>query len=424
MSLGLILISKVVREKDISILTSINTKLLWEEELKVFEPIRDYFNRYRVIPDEEFLRTEYRIVLAQEAICTQPCEYYVEKLRDRFARDAIATLLERKDTLLTKSCSDMADLIFGVYSELTTLSDKNYYSDMAENLAKAERRIYENRDGVSMGVPMGFGEVDTMLLGLRKTDLVTLSAPSGEGKSWMILHCLLTAQNAGYKTMYINMEMDDDESSDRMLAMLTQINADYIMTGEINPRGLEAIREAVQKAKEKPAMIFVDGNLSYSINDLLAAIHFYKPDVIFIDGVYLMNDGTTGWNGSIYEKQKAVIEKLKQANKKYKIPIMMSTQNVSAKMQRKEASKANISGGADIINASSVVIEVRTYESDNDFYEMTIVKVRRNAPEEKRKWLMRRDMSIHKFEFAGFITEGGNLSNSFTYEDIDLKELM
>jgi hypothetical protein len=137
-----------------------------------------------------------------------------------------------------------------------------------------------------------------------------------------------------------------------------------------------------------------------------------------------MNDGTTGWNGSMYEKQKAVIEKLKQANKKYKIPIMMSTQNVSAKAQKKEASKANISGGADIINASSVVIEIRAYESDNNFYEMTIVKVRRNAPEEKRKWLMRRDMSIHKFEFAGFITEGGNLSNSFTYEDIDLKELM
>jgi hypothetical protein len=102
----------------------------------------------------------------------------------------------------------------------------------------------------------------------------------------------------------------------------------------------------------------------------------------------------------------------------------MSTQNVSAKAQKKEASKANISGGADIINASSVVIEIRAYESDNNFYEMTLVKVRRNAPEEKRKWLMRRDMSIHKFEFAGFITEGGNLSNSFTYEDIDLKELM
>jgi KaiC/GvpD/RAD55 family RecA-like ATPase len=424
LSLGLILISKVVREKDIAMLTSINTKLLWEEELKVFEPIRDYFNRYRVIPDEEFLRTEYRIVLAQEAICTQPTDYYIEKLRDRFARDAIANLLERKDTLLTKSCSDMADLIFGVYSELTTLSDKNYYSNMADNLAKSEHRIYENMHGGAKGIPLGFGEVDEMLLGLRKTDLFTLSAPSGEGKSWMILHCLLTAQNAGYKTMYINMEMDDDESSDRMLAMLTHINADYIMTGEINPKGLAAIKEAVEKAREKPAMIFVDGNLSYSVNDLLAAIYFYKPDVIFIDGVYLMNDGTQSWNGSMYEKQREVINKLKQVNKKYKIPIVMSTQNVSAKAQKKEASKANISGGADIINASSVVVEVRTYESDPNFYEMTIVKVRRNAPEEKRKWLMRKDMNIHKFDFAGFITDNGNMVNRFIHEEINLEELM
>jgi hypothetical protein len=220
------------------------------------------------------------------------------------------------------------------------------------------------------------------------------------------------------------MEMDDDESSDRMLAMLTQINADYIMTGEINPKGLAAIKEAVEKAREKPAMIFVDGNLSYSVNDLLAAIYFYKPDVIFIDGVYLMNDGSQSWNGSIYEKQREVINKLKQVNKKYKIPIVMSTQNVSAKAQKKEASKANISGGADIINASSVVVEVRTYESDPNFYEMTIVKVRRNAPEEKRKWLMRKDMNIHKFDFAGFITDNGNMVNRFVHEEINLEELM
>lgn len=422
-SQGSLLLWAIIHEDNAPCLSKLSEELFLKDELDFYNKVTNHYKKYKAIPRKKTVIEDMGFQEPSKEVLVEKADFYAEVVKDRYARTKLANFLADGVNLAVADTVTIQTEVSKLLADLTTVKENNFYSDMADNLRDSLDRAKENRfrDDL-LGLPLGFGEVDNMLLGVHPTDIVTLHAESGLGKSWLTLHMLVTMHSVGKKILYINMEMGKEESADRLLGMLTGINADHIMTGQINFTSFPKIEKVINEFKNRPSVIFIDGDMRFSTKDLVAAILKYQPDVIFADGIYLMEDGSNNKHKQMWEVQANVLKELKQINKQFKVPIICTTQSTRESIGKdKKASQANAAGGLTIVRNSSVIFEVRNCESDSNFYQITVTKSRRNVPK-NLTFLMRKEMDIHRFTFAGF-TDTPDSPNLIGEEMVDLEKL-
>src|SRR5690606_38958247 len=91
--------------------------------------------------------------------------------------------------------------------------------------------LHKNQSGIR-GVPTGFADIDNMLSGLQKSNLIILAARPGTGKTALALNI---AQNATVlykkKVGIFSLEMSKEELVDRLLVSQADIDAWRLKTG-------------------------------------------------------------------------------------------------------------------------------------------------------------------------------------------------
>lgn len=124
-----------------------------------------------------------------------------------------------------------------------------------DRLKALDARLCGEEDAV--GLRTGLSEVDSLIYGLKPSELVLLAARPAMGKSALALQI---AQHAacsnGKRVAVFNLEMDEDEMLDRMLIQRGKFPADWYAKPEGHEDDLPRLTAAVNSLKEADLHLF------------------------------------------------------------------------------------------------------------------------------------------------------------------------
>ena len=179
---------------------------------------------------------------------------------------------------------------------------KHTFVEVKEALSQAFDRISElhkNR-GKMRGVPTGFPDIDEILSGLQKSDLVILAARPSIGKTSFALDIARQAAvGAKVPVGIFSLEMSSDQLIDRMIAAEGEVDLWRLRTGNLsdNPQDndFERINRAMGILSEAP--IFIDDTALANIMTMRTLVRRLKAEhdlgLIIIDYLQLMEGRST-----------------------------------------------------------------------------------------------------------------------------------
>lgn len=336
--LGQALITKIVVEEDLTTAVSAGIKPDWFENAdhrKVYQWMLDYFSRYGETPTAEALEAEYPNYELRKRV-TEPFEYYIDKFRALRERailvdgviDANAAL-DEDDTVQAQQHINRALVRLG--QEVSPLQDENAVEGPQEryNRYRQARRT----PGKLTGVATGFPTIDFKTGGFQKQQFVLMGGQPKQGKSFMLMVSAIAAHDAGKKVLFLSFEMSKDEQLARYDAMTCGINVTKLLLGISDEEDLKRLRKGMgMRRRMQPFIVSADISATTTVSGLAAKIEQHKPDIIFVDGVYLMENEIGAEPGSP-RAYTSISRGLKRLAQRANIPLVGTTQALSAKVK-------------------------------------------------------------------------------------------
>jgi len=117
------------------------------------------------------------------------------------------------------------------------------------------------------GVPTGFDELDEMLSGLQRGEMVILAARPSMGKTALALNmCEYAALKTGRAAAVFSMEMSASQLAFRLISSLGRVNAQNLRTGELEDEDWSRVSHAITLLAD--AKIFIDDTPALSPTEL------------------------------------------------------------------------------------------------------------------------------------------------------------
>ena len=226
------------------------------------------------------------------------------------------------------------ELLEKAESEIFAITDKSLRNDLTsleQILTESFDRLDElHKDKNKMrGVRTGYRDMDNMLAGFQRSDLIILAARPAMGKSTLALNL---AHNVAVQekqaVLVFSLEMSKEQLVDRMLADEAGVDAWNIRTGNLTDEDFEKLSHAMGVLAEAP--IYIDDTPGVSILEMRTkarrAAHEHPLGLIVVDYLQLMS-GTS--NRSLDNRVQEVSEisrGLKLIAREMNVPVIALSQ--------------------------------------------------------------------------------------------------
>ena len=223
-----------------------------------------------------------------------------------------------------KTLDDAEQLLFG----LSEKSLKQEFTPIKTILGDAFDRLddlHKNK-GEMRGVPTGFTDLDDLLSGFQKSDLIILAARPSVGKTSLALDI---ARQVGTQSNIpvgiFSLEMSADQLVDRMIAAEGDVDLWRLRTGNLKDSDFVNINETMGTLSEAP--IFIDDTSSANIMEMRTMARRLQAEhdlgLIIIDYLQLMEGRS---NESRVQEISEISRGLKMLAKELNIPIVALSQ--------------------------------------------------------------------------------------------------
>jgi replicative DNA helicase len=156
--------------------------------------------------------------------------------------------------------------------------------------------LHRNKGGIR-GIPTGLRDLDKVIAGLQRSDLVVIAARPSMGKTALMLNMSLDIATKAKQgaVLYFSLEMSKEQLVDRLLAAEAGVDAWKLRTGEgLNDNDFERLSAAMGELAEAP--IFIDDTSGITVSDLRTKarrLHHQSPlAAIMVDYLQLMSGGS------------------------------------------------------------------------------------------------------------------------------------
>ena len=181
----------------------------------------------------------------------------------------------------------------------------------------------KNKGSVT-GIPTGFADLDRILLGMQRKDLILLAARPSVGKTALAVNIALNAAQKDYKVAIFSLEMSKTQLAQRMLSSLSLVNLKQLISGDITE--WQDIFEASSIIAGNS--IYMDDTAGISITELRSKCRRLKADsgldFIMIDYLQLMT--SEGRNENRQQEISTISRNLKALAKELDVPILALSQ--------------------------------------------------------------------------------------------------
>jgi len=223
---------------------------------------------------------------------------------------------------------------------------------------------------IEQGVVTGIPELDKSFMGWQSGDLVTYLGRPKAGKTSFLLLSALATYSLGYRVMFVSVEVPagDDPTrpgiGDRLDAMKAGISYTRYSWGNLNGGGAEAEKlEAMRADLSAGDFHIIQPIGTYTIEKLENDIEQWEPDVVYVDGFYLMTDTESKKGGGSWEGHDNLAKDMKYLAMKRKLVLITSTQVRGKQLnKKKEIDNDAMMGGTSLAMWSTMVLGVNIAE--------------------------------------------------------------
>lgn len=263
--------------------------------------------------------------------------------RKRILRDLISVsheigLMGYNETEDPDVLLDQAEAkIFGIAQK----SLSRNFVKVKDTLEEAFERIEQlsRHETPTRGVPTGFKDLDNILSGLQKSDLILLAARPSLGKSAMALDIARrVAVNEKIPVAIFSLEMSRDQVIDRLISAQSGVDLWRLRTGRLSDQGQDndfaRIQQALGVLAEAP--IFIDDNSNQNVLQMRAMARRLQASqglgLIIIDYLQLIEPRNT--QVSVVQQITEISRSLKGLAKELNVPVLALSQLSRAVEQR------------------------------------------------------------------------------------------
>ena len=261
-----------------------------------------------------------------------------------------ANIIQRKATLrrLLSAAAEITELGYREDEEIETLLDeaeqklfgvsqkylKNVFQPIDNLLAEAFDRIDElhKQSGKLRGLPTGFPDLDNLLAGLQKSDLIILAARPSVGKTSLALD--IARQSAIISKIPIgifSLEMSKEQLVDRLLCAQANVSLWRMRTGKLSDKeednDFSRIGDAMGRLSEAP--IYIDDSASSNIMEIRTKARRLQVEkglgLLIVDYLQLM-EGRGKYGDNRVQEVSEITRGLKGIARELNIPVFALSQ--------------------------------------------------------------------------------------------------
>lgn len=222
---------------------------------------------------------------------------------------------------------------------------RSNYTDLKTILPPIFERLERlmSRQEMVTGVSTGFTDLDRLLAGLQKSDLLILAGRPAMGKTSLVMNMVANAALEHQVPVAVfSLEMSKEQLTTRMLASTARVDAQGLRTGKIRDEDYHKLTHAAQELSQAP--IYIDDSPSLSIMSLRAKARRLKREkgigLLIVDYLQLMQGENTQENR--VQEISQISRGLKGLAKELDIPVLALSQ-LSRKVEERPNKKPILS---------------------------------------------------------------------------------
>ncbi len=249
--------------------------------------------------------------------------------------------------------------------------------------------LHENK-GQLRGVPTGFKELDNLLAGFQKSDLIILAARPSMGKTSLALNIADHAaceQKIG--VAIFSLEMSKEQIIDRFLAMRGAVDSWKLRTGNLEDDDFGKLNYAMGVLSEAP--IYIDDTPFMNVMELRAKSRRLQMEhglgLIIIDYLQLMSGVNSKGADNRVQEVSEISRSLKALGRELNVPVLALSQ-LSRAVEHRDNKKpllADLRESGSIEQDADVVMfiyrdDYYDKETENKNIAEVLVRKHRNGP--------------------------------------------
>jgi len=284
----------------------------------------------------------------------------------------------------SKSAQDVLDQAESKVFKVSQTHAVQEFIPIKDTLVESFERLDElqKNQGELRGMPTGFQDLDNMLAGMQKSNLLILAARPAMGKTAFALNITQNmAVKYKKKVGFFSLEMSKEELVDRLLVAQADIDAWKLKTGKLNQQDFLKISDAMGVLAE--AQLFIDDTPGLSIYDMRTKarrlMSEHQIDLIVVDYLQLAHGRTR--DNRVHEVGE-ISQGLKNIARELRVPVLALSQLSRAIESRGEKNPqlSDLRESGSIEQDADVVMFL--YRKDEDIREQITLKIakHRNGP--------------------------------------------
>ena len=228
----------------------------------------------------------------------------------------------------SKSAQDVLDQAESKVFKVSQTHAVQEFIPIKDTLVESFERLDElqKNQGELRGMPTGFQDLDNMLAGMQKSNLLILAARPAMGKTAFALNITQNmAVKYKKKVGFFSLEMSKEELVDRLLVAQADIDAWKLKTGKLNQQDFLKISDAMGVLAE--AQLFIDDTPGLSIYDMRTKarrlMSEHQIDLIVVDYLQLAHGRTR--DNRVHEVGE-ISQGLKNIARELRVPVLALSQ--------------------------------------------------------------------------------------------------
>jgi len=358
MSVGLSLLVTLINHNDPQefVNLALDSDLFNGSERDVYLYIKDHLERYGLLPQRGTIEVSTNVQLPDPP--PEPLQFWMDLVIQRAVGTRISSAVDAVGAALRAAdYSRAANLIHEVSEAISRRDTANRIGTLLD-LSHIIMAQHDARQQclTETFVPFGFPYLDEISDGLQRGETVAIAGRTGIGKSYFMSHFAKCAHDYGKIPLFVSMEMSANQIARRILSLKSQVPENRISRGNLTSTVTrDMVVQSIMGLEREPPFYVIDGKFTLRTDEITSLCQALKPDVVYIDGAYLVSVSYQGRASSRWDKIADVAESLKVMAGRLNIPVVGSYQANADK---------SIYGSRAIQHLASIVLFLADYKPD------------------------------------------------------------
>lgn len=258
----------------------------------VMKFIDDHVLEFGEMPSSEFFAAKTNLEIIE---VKDPIDVYIDEIKKRHLWNELRIAYDDVGELLNKGLPKEAfdalqKSIRDIDNNAKMTAKVGSLLAVGKDVMEQYQRIKNGERGILTPWPV-FNE---MTLGFWPSDLVSVIARLGIGKTWALIMLCREAWVSGKNVLFISPEVSRLNIAKRFYSLHLKLPYQLVRKGRLDETQEQILSCGVREIGEENGIKILGDEVPATIDEIILAVETTKPDIVFVDGMYLVkNSGAT-----------------------------------------------------------------------------------------------------------------------------------